>query len=201
MKGTLRFIVLPLLTGVPWLGAQEAASPLRGETSPAPQIAQSSPVPQRAPEILPGLPPLDGPLVSPSPAGPSLEELDALFKQSSLGKAADEARLHVQWRELSNRTVNDPDLVAARSRAETARTDLEKRDRLRSYYRMFFDRMRRKAVSPELQAYLETRKTEHIALLAQSKVRPSPPLPATSATPAATKPRPFTKPPEPELPH
>src|SRR5438094_755903 len=81
-----------------------------------------------APQISPTPPQNEGP----APRIPAIEELDQAFKQSSLGKAADEARLHVQWRELSNRIINDRDLVEARGNAGKATTDLEKRRRLRA---------------------------------------------------------------------
>src|SRR6266550_4558742 len=40
-----------------------------------------------------------------APRIPAIDDLDQAFKQSSLGKAADEARLHAQWRELSKRSI------------------------------------------------------------------------------------------------
>lgn len=158
-------------------------------------VSNSTTSPERAaPQILPPLPQSEEPVASPAPRIPSLEELDQAFKQSSLGKAADEARLRRQWRELSNRTINDPDLVAARANAEAARTDLEKRQRLRAYYTTFFDRMRAKADSEELKNYINARKGEHLSALAQNRVRPSP-------TPVATVPRtPTPRAPEPALP-
>ncbi len=115
-----------------------------------------------------------------APRIPSLDELDQAFKQSSLGKAADEARLHAQWRELSNRFINDRDLVEARANAGRAKTDLEKRRRLRAYYTMFYDRMRAQASSPELKSYIDTHKAQHLGLLAQNRVRPSPAPPAVT---------------------
>src|SRR6266513_5901820 len=115
-----------------------------------------------------------------APRIPAIDELDQAFKQSSLGKAADEARLHAQWRELSNRIINHPDLVEARAHAGRAKTDLEKRHRLRAYYTMFYDRMRTQAASQELKNYIDTHKAQYLALLAQNRVRPSP-APATSA--------------------
>jgi hypothetical protein len=132
-----------------------------------------------------------------APRIPAIDELDQAFKQSSLGKAADEGRLHAQWRELSNRIINDRDLVEARANAGRAKTDLVKRQRLRAYYTMFYDRMRAQAGSPELKSYIDTHKTRHLALLAQSRVRPSP----TAAAPAATaSPKPIVRSPEPPLP-
>jgi hypothetical protein len=145
-----------------------------------------------APQISPAPPPNEGP----APRIPAIEELDQAFRQSSLGKAADEARLHAQWRELSNRIINDPDLLEARANAARAKTDLEKRQRLRAYYTMFYDRMRGQAGSPELKSYIDTHKTQHLALLAQNRVRPSP-APAATASP---KPKPQLRPPEPPLP-
>jgi hypothetical protein len=141
-----------------------------------------------------------------APRIPAIDELDQAFKQSSLGKAADEARLHGQWRELSNRFINDPDLVEARAHAGRAKTDLEKRHRLRAYYTMFYDRMRAQAGSPELKNYIDTHKAQYLALLAQNRVRPSP---APPAAPAAGKqkeasgsasPKPKLRAPEPPLP-
>ena len=144
---------------------------------------------------------------APAPRIPAIDELDQAFKQSSLGKAADEARLHAQWRELSNRTINDADLVAAKARAERSKTDLVKRQRLRVYYTTFYDRMRARADSEELKKYIDTRKAQHLGLLAQNRVRPSP-APAATATP--TKPvlssmsrkeaKPKVRAPEPALP-
>jgi hypothetical protein len=141
-----------------------------------------------------------------APRIPAIDELDQAFKQSSLGKAADEARLHAQWRELSNRIINDRDLVEARAHAGRAKTDLEKRHRLRAYYTMFYDRMRAQAGSQELKSYIDTHKTQHLALLAQNRVRPSPAPPAVTAAgkqneaTANASPKPKLRAPEPPLP-
>jgi len=154
--------------------------------------SSTNPQENATPQTSPTPPPTEGP----APRIPSLDELDQAFKQSSLGKAADEARLHAQWRELSNRIINDRDLVEARANAGRAKTDLEKRQRLRAYYTMFYDRMRAQADSQELKGYIDTHKTQHLALLAQNRVRPSP-APAATASP---KPKPDLRPPEPPLP-
>jgi hypothetical protein len=159
--------------------SQETATP---QTSPAPPQSEA------APRI------------------PAIDELDQAFKQSSLGKAADEARLHAQWRELSNRIINDRDLVEARAEADRAKTDLEKRRRLRAYYTMFYDRMRAQANSPELKNYIDTHKAQHLGLLAQNRVRPSPAPPAVTAAgkqkeaTAIASPKPKLRAPEPPLP-
>lgn len=163
--------------------------------------SSTNPQENATPQISPTPPQAEGP----APRIPSLDELDQAFKQSSLGKAADEARLHAQWRELSNRFINDRDLVEARAEAGRAKTDVEKRRRLRAYYTMFYDRMRAQAGSQELKNYIDTHKAQHLALLAQNRVRPSPAPPAVTAAGkkeanGIASPKPKLRAPEPPLP-
>jgi hypothetical protein len=125
---------------------------------------------------------------SPAPNGPELPELKQLddsFKPKSLGKDADALRVHVLWRELKNRTVNDPEVQAAKKYAQAARTDLEKRDRLRNYYDIYYQRMSALATTPELKLALQALKTDHQNILAQPRVRPSS-TPEPSGTPSPT---------------
>jgi len=181
-----------------------ASMPMMAASVFAQAAVSSSTNPQETamPQISPAPPPTEGP----APRIPSLDELDQAFKQSTLGKAADEARLHAQWRELSNRIINHPDLVESRAHAGRAKTDLEKRHRLRAYYTMFYDRMRAQAGSPELKNYIDTHKAQHLALLAQNRVRPSPAPPAVTAAgkqkeaSAIASPKPKLRAPEPPLP-
>src|SRR5438270_4723649 len=180
-----------------------ASMPMMAASVFAQAAVSSSTNPQEnaTPQTSPTPPPTEGP----APRIPAIEELDQAFKQSSLGKAADEARLHAQWRELSNRFINDSDLVEARAHAGRAKTDLEKRHRLRAYYSMFYDRMRAQASSPELKNYIDTHKAQHLALLAQNRVRPSPAPPTATAAEkkeatANASPKPKLRAPEPPLP-
>ena len=134
---------------------------------------------------------------SPPPNGPELpelKELDESFKPKSLGPDADALRVHVLWRELKNRTFNDPEVQAAKKYAQAARTDLEKRNRLRNYYEVYYQRMSALATTPELKLVLQTLKTVHQNVLAQPRVRPSPtaeqsgsPSPTPTSTPAKKK--------------
>ena len=119
----------------------------------------------------------------PQPNGPNIPELpqlDEAFKPKSLGKEVDERRLHIQWRQLKNQVVNDPQVRAAKTSAQTARTDLEKRNRLHNYYDVYYGRMSALASTPELKLALAAMKSSHVDLLAQPRVRPSP-----SASPAS----------------
>ena len=60
------------------------------------------------------------PTPSPEPPnGPELPEISQLdqnfSKPRSLGPQADELRVHKEWRQLKNRTVNDPEVQAAKA--------------------------------------------------------------------------------------
>ena len=113
------------------------------------------------------------PAATPSnpPDVPELSKLDEAFKQTSMGKAADEYRLRIELRRLQNLVGNDGAVLAAKAAAESARTDLEKRQRLRDYYNIYYGRMRSLTSSPETQAALEKFKAEHLVLLNQPTVR------------------------------
>ena len=135
---------------------------------------------------------------SSEPNGPELPEisqLDQTFsKPKSLGKEADALRVHIEWRQLKNRTVNDPAVQMAKAYAQAARTDLEKRERLRAYYEVYYQRMSALATTPEIKLALQQLKATHQYLLAQPRVRPSPtpegatPTPTPTGTPAPKKP-------------
>ena len=110
------------------------------------------------------------------PNGPNLPEisqLDEAFKKRSLSREVDQRRLLIEWRQLKNRVVNDPEVRAAKASAQAARTDLEKRNRLRDYYNVYYERMSALAASPEIKLALQGFKTSHLARLSQPRVRPS----------------------------
>jgi hypothetical protein len=139
------------------------------------------------------LEPTPSPLPPNGPELPDISQLDQTFsKPRSLGTEADAARVHVEWRQLKNRTVNDPQVQAAKAYAQAARTDLEKRNRLRNYYNVYYERMSALATTPEIKLALQALKTSHQAMLAQPNVRPTPdtstPTPTPSGTPAPKKP-------------
>ena len=105
------------------------------------------------------------------PKIPERAQIDEIFKQTSLGKEADERRLHIEWRQLQNEVVNNAEVVAAKRAAETARTDLEKRERLRDYYNLYYERMHVRARSSEMKTALDQLKTAHLSQLTQARVR------------------------------
>jgi hypothetical protein len=116
---------------------------------------------------------------------PERAQIDEIFKQTSLGKEADERRLHIEWRQLQNEVVNEPDIVAAKRSAESARTDLEKRQRLRAYYDLYYGRLRVVARSAEMKTALDQLRIAHLSQSTQPRVRheSDSDLPTPSPTP------------------
>jgi hypothetical protein len=108
----------------------------------------------------------------PSPDVPDISQIDEIFKQTSLGKQADEQRLHVAWRQLANEVANDPQVIAAKAATHGLRTDLEKRQRLRAYYNLYYERMKAKATSDDMRSAIETLRTSHVNQTGQPRVRP-----------------------------
>jgi len=117
------------------------------------------------------------PTAVPSPPAaarvPERAQIDEIFKETSLGKEADERRLHVEWRQLANRVANDADVIAAKKSVERAHTDLEKRQQLRAYYDLYYGRMREWASSSEMRTALDRLRLAHISQTTQPHVRSS----------------------------
>jgi len=132
----------------------------QSQTTPAPAVAPQATVPERA-------------------------QIDEIFKQTSLGKEGDERRLHLEWRQLQNEVVNEPDIVAAKRSAEAARTDLDKRQRLRAYYDLYYGRLRVVARSAEMKTALDQLRIAHLSRITQARVRheTDSDLPTPSTTP------------------
>ncbi len=162
-------------------GAALAQSPTPADTSvqaanaeTATAVAAPSPsatVPVEPPSLIPPniLPP---PLTLPqAPAAPEIELLNSYFKSTSLGKKADEHRLHVQMVALEARIRNDADLHALKAAALSAPTDLERRHGLKEYYELYFRKLRARADTAALKKYLDAQEATRKLALLQPRVR------------------------------
>jgi len=168
-----------------------AALIIHGQEAAPPSVELYEGQEQPEATVTPSIPP-NGPEL------PEISQLDQTFsKPKTLGKDADALRINLEWRQLRNRVVNDPEVQTAKAYAQAARTDLEKRNRLRAYYDVYYERMSALATTPEIKLALKDLKASHQGLLAQPRVRPSPtpegatptPTPTPSATPAPKKPQ------------
>ena len=166
-----------------FLYAQEPPLPAKTE-APTPSPAGTRPqlnIPEiplsvEPPRLVPGSPPAmtrHSAVSTLAKTAPALSELDAAFQKSPLAKEAEEQRLHLEWRQLQNRTAHDPEVVSAKAATKTAKTDLEKRMQLRAYYNIYYAHMQALASSPEVKSYLDGKRAAVLESLAQHRVRPS----------------------------
>ena len=158
----------------------EAPSPTPGASPPStrpqlniPEIPMSVEPPNLVPDSSPAKPRLPT-IPALNKTAPALSELDAAFQKSPLAQEAEEQRLHLEWRQLQNRVVHDPEVAAAKAATTTARTDFDKRARLRVYYTVYYAHMRALASSADVKSYLDGKKTAALESLAQHRVRPTP---------------------------
>jgi hypothetical protein len=184
MKFLLAIVAIALSVPFGLLYTQEPPLPAKTET-PTPSPADTRPQ-LNIPEIPmsvepPNLVPDSSPTIRRHPVvpalaktAPALSELDAAFQKSPLAKEAEEQRLHLEWRQLQNRTAHDPEVVSAKAATTTAKTDREKRVRLRAYYNIYYAHMQALASSPEVKNYLDGQKAGVLNSLAQPRVRPTP---------------------------
>src|SRR3954466_3011386 len=102
---------------------------------------------------------------------PSITELDAAFQQAPAIQAVEQQRLQLEWRKLKNRCVADPEVVAAKKAAEAATTELEKRNLMRAYYKIYYAHMLALTSAPDVKAFLEQKRDATINSFAQPRVR------------------------------
>ncbi|HEV2840891.1 MAG TPA: hypothetical protein VGW39_06160 [Chthoniobacterales bacterium] len=186
MKFLLAMISAGLCLAAGLVGGQEPPLPAKSETP----LPTPSATPVTRPQLdIPEIPiPVEPRPLVPNPsvtthsraptsadtakAATALSQLDAAFQKSPLGQAAEEQRLHIEWRQLQNRTAHDPDVLAAKEAAAKAKTDFARREQLRAYYNIQYARMRALASSPALRSYLDAKKAAALGGLAQPRVRP-----------------------------
>jgi hypothetical protein len=156
------------------LRAQEPPLPTATETpAPSPSVRPRIDIPDIPMAVEPS-PLVPNTSATPKKNIPSITELDAAFQHSSLGQAVEEQRMHLEWRKLKNRASLDPGVVAAKKAIDSARTDVDKRNLMRAYYKIFYARMQALAETPGIKTYLEQRKNDALNTLAQPHVRPEP---------------------------
>ena len=156
MKRIWQLIFFATLCPVLYAGAQdlvprrEVATPTPAATPARSPETTPTPIPQSALALIPApsATPAEAGTAASAPTMPDLSQLEQIFSKVTPGKEVELYRAHVEWRKLKNQTVNDPAVVEAKAAAEAATTDLEKRNRLRHYYELFYARMRALAPYP-----------------------------------------------------
>ena len=75
-------------------------------------------------------------------------------KKSSTEQESDDLQSRIRYREAKTKAMQDPKVQLEWDRAQTAKTDPEKRDALKGYYRLLCDRMVRidSSVKPRVES-------------------------------------------------
>jgi hypothetical protein len=80
----------------------------------------------------------------------------------------------IRFRQAKTRASNDPAVQAEWARANAARTDFEKRDALKAYYKALFNRMRR--IDGSLRARIAETEQRAMKRLTQTRIDPTEPI-------------------------
>jgi hypothetical protein len=106
-----------------------------------------------------------GGLLGPTMAVPQLPET----RKSKTTATEEDLKQRIRFREIKTQALKDPHVQEEWERAQSAPTDLEKRDALRRYYTQLFARMAK--IDSSLAAKAEQQKKVAIGRLDQSRVR------------------------------
>jgi hypothetical protein len=110
----------------------------------------------------PGLP---ADIADPIPTGPRIERST---------NTEDEMNARIRLRELKTKVSREPKVVDALAKAESARTDQEKRDALAAYYELYYGRIEK--LDSSLKKRVTELRNQSLNRLKQTRVDPTEPL-------------------------
>jgi hypothetical protein len=151
-----------------------AQQPQLRPTPPELQPAQPAPAPQEGLGLIP-----EAPEPAPKPRGTALVEPRAALERATgtidrTAAVQNEMAERVRLRELIVKVRKEPKVAAELDRAETARTDLEKREALKNYYTLLYDRVAK--LEPKLKTRVTELQRRSINRLTQTRLDPTEPL-------------------------
>ena len=156
-----RILVVCCLAAMVSASAQEAPKPQLRSTPPSPL----APPPLPPSEELPLIP--EGVEQREQPQGTALAEP----KKNKTSEAENELTARIRMRELKTRALRDPKVRAEWERAQTARTDAEKREALTAYYTQLYGKMT--AFDGSVKKRVEILKEASIRRITQRHIAPS----------------------------
>lgn len=124
-----------------------------------PQPPEKS-VPQETPTPAQDLPGESLELIPEAPKGAARSKAKSSEpkKKSSTEQASDDLQTRIRYREAKTRALEDPRFQQEWDRAQAAKSEPEKREALKSYYKLLCDRMVKidPAVKPRVEAFWKT---------------------------------------------
>jgi hypothetical protein len=174
MSATKFFLFLTSTVLAATAVAEDPTAPRLRPTPPVPlEEPKEAPAPAPAPaanESLGLIPETFEPVKKPK--GAALKEPGQKVDRTTA--AENELGSRVRLRELTNRVRQEPKVVAEWDRAHTAKTDYEKREALKSYYKLLYDRI--VILDPTLQKRVFEVRSKSLHRLAETRVDPTEPI-------------------------
>ena len=165
-----RIFILPVLfiAAVSVSSAQEAApsNPGRLQVAPARPAAMPAPVPAAEPEVT-----LIPEQVPQNPKKPADMKADAKSKTEI---NAEELLERIHFREAQVKALRDPQVQAEWERSEKAKTDLDRREALKRYYKLLHERIVK--IDRTVKKTSDTRQAAALHRLDQTRIDPTEPL-------------------------
>ena len=178
MKPTTALLTLALLAAHPLFAEDKAPA-----KAPAPAEKDQDRLelmPSKPAQLLP--PPTGLSLIPELPLPPDKSRPRSvespIKKRDSTADAEDLIRQRIRLREVKTKAQRDPAVQAEWERAAAVKTDYEKRDALKGYYRLLYGRMAK--IDPALKTPLDQQLREALSRLDQDHIAPTQP-PATVA--------------------
>lgn len=190
----LTALLAATLLAAPSLFAEDKFPALRGTPSEAREPSAPSDdrlelIPTKPAQIMPppaGLPLIpEIPMPPPMPPPRSRSESPIRKRDSVTADAEESVKQRIRLRETKTKAQRDPAVQAEWDRASGLRTDYEKREAMKSYYRLLYGRMTK--IDPALKAPIDTLLQESLARLDQTKIAPTQPPPAIASGPRAAR--------------
>jgi hypothetical protein len=152
--------------------AEDPTTPRLRPTPPAPPAPVEEPKEPVLPDTL-GLIP-ETPEPAKKPKGGALKEKEPGEKVDRTTAAENELGSRIRLRELTNRVRQEPKIAAELERANAAKTDYEKREALKSYYKQLYDRIVK--IDPSLDKRVAEIRAKSLHRLAETRVDPTEPI-------------------------
>jgi hypothetical protein len=193
MKRLTVLLASALLATLP-LFAQDKAPTLRATPSDTPREPGAAEddrlelIPTKPAQIMPppaGLPLIPEIPMPPPPPSRSRSEAPVRKRDSATADAEEAVKQRIRIREVKTKAQRDPAVQAEWDRAQAQRTDFEKREAMKNYYRLLYGRMAK--IDPTLKAPVNTLLQQSLARLDQTRIAPTPAPSAIAGGPRAER--------------
>ncbi len=142
------------------------ATPLHAQDAP-----ERMPAPSSLPEEVPLIP--EEVPQTPKPRGGAVGSPRSGAEPSKTEASADELRARIRFREAKTKALRDPQVQAQWERSLRAKTDYEKREALKSYYKLLYQRIAK--LDRSVKTLSDQRQQYSLRRLDQTRVDPTEP--------------------------